>query len=407
MASFETLINDAVAKEDIPGCALIATNRDGTFEYSKSFGKTSIKPENTRPMQLDTIMWVASCTKLMTSLCAMQLVERGLVTLDEPVYKHIPELESFNVLKGFTDAGEPIEEKHKQPITLRTLLTHTSGLTYDGMHPNALAWLKYYKRGPSRSGKLLERFSIPLIFEPGESWAYGPSIDYAGLLVERISNQSLEEYMKANLWEPLGICDVTFFPSTRPDLKARMADMCERDAQTGKLKGEVSHVPYLDGEGKEVTSCMGGQGSFTCAAEYIKVLKAVLQEGEGKILSQASYDEFFKPQLGEGSKAMLNAVLQDDMANNAMGGLPQNLEKDWGLGGILLMADSPDGKKAGTMLWGGYPNLIWWVDRKTGLCGLYAGQVVPPGDPTVAALNRKFEAFMYEMLEKEKGEARL
>lgn len=95
-----------------------------------------------------------------------------------------------------------------------------------------------------------------------------------------------------------------------------------------------------------------------------------------------------------------------------MGGTSKSVKKDWGLGGILLTSDSPDGKKAGTMIWGGAPNLIWWCDRKTGLCGLYAGQVWPPGDAKVAVLNRKFEDAMYEQytkqLEKQgQGDARL
>jgi CubicO group peptidase (beta-lactamase class C family) len=348
----------------------------------------------------------------------MQLVERGKLTLDEPVYRIIPELEEFKVLTGFTEEGAPIEEKHKQPITLKKLLTHSSGLTYEGMHPKSLAYLKYHGKRPSQSGKLLERFSAtPLMFEPGESWTYGPGIDFAGLLVERISGMTLEDYMKENLWGPCGVKDVTFFPSTRPDLKARMADMSERTAE-GKVKHSDAPMPYLDGEGKEVRDCMGGQGSFTCAGEYVKVLKGVL---DGSVLSEESLNELFKPQLGDGSREMLNAVVQDDMvclppsfplpsplipsqltlqANNAMGGTPKHISKDYGLGGVVITSDTPDGKKAGTMFWGGYPNLIWWVDRETGLCGIYAGQVVPPGDPTVAALTRKWEEGVYRLFER-------
>ncbi|KAH7345876.1 beta-lactamase/transpeptidase-like protein [Pyrenochaeta sp. MPI-SDFR-AT-0127] len=396
MADFETQISNAIATKDIPGCVLVASNRDGGFRYAKSFGKTSMKEENAKPLQLDTVMWVASCTKLMTSLCAMQLVERGLVNLDEPVYKHIPELESFPVLKGFEEDGKPIEEKHTKPITLRLLLTHSSGLTYDATHPKALAWLSYHNRKPGTSGKLLERFDTPLMFEPGESWMYGPSIDYAGLLVERVTGLTLEAYMKKNLWEPLGIRDITFFPSSRPDMKARMADMSVRDG-TGKVRYTSAKMTYQDGNGKEVEDCMGGQGTFTTAEEYLKVIHALLTCDENeKILTKSSLEEFFKPQLGKGSSATLNAVLQDDMVNDAMGGTAKEIKKDWGLGGVLIMEDSPDGKRAGTMLWGGLPNLIWWVDRKTGLCGLYAGQVLPPGDAKCAALNRKFEEAMYE-----------
>ncbi|KAF1850833.1 beta-lactamase/transpeptidase-like protein, partial [Cucurbitaria berberidis CBS 394.84] len=395
MADFEKIIEQAIAAQEIPGCALVATNRDGSFKYAKAFGSTSLKEENAKPLGLDTIMWIASCTKLMTSLCAMQLVERGLVTLDEPVYKHIPELEKFTVLKGFEEDGKPIEEKHTKPITLRLLLTHASGLAYDGMLPQSLAWLKYHNRGFNKSGKLLDRFNSPLMFEPGESWMYGPGIDYAGLLIERVTGKRLDAYMEENLWGPLDVKDITFFLSSRPELKARMADMSARD-ESGKVKYTEERHLYQDETGNEVTDCMGGQGSFTSAEEYIKVVHALLTcDEDEKLLKKASLEEFFKPQLGEGSSAALNAFLQNDMMNNGMGGTSKEVKKDWGLGGILILQDAPDGKKAGTMIWGGLPNLIWWVDRKAGLCGLYAGQVVPPGDTKCAALHRTFEEEMY------------
>ncbi|XP_014554079.1 hypothetical protein COCVIDRAFT_105990 [Bipolaris victoriae FI3] len=405
MTDFEKAINDAIAAEEIPGCALSATNRDGTFTYSKAFGKASMKPDNNKPMQLDTIMWIASCTKLMTSISALQLVERGLVSLDDPVYKHLPELESRTVIKGFTDAGEPIEEKHTKPITLRNLLSHSSGLAYEFIHPVNQAWLKYHNRAPASSGNLVERFSYPLVFEPGESWAYGPGIDFAGLLIERISGQTLEDYMKANIWTPLGIKDMTFSLSSRPDLAARLADMSARNPSTGKVVDFSGPLPYVDGEGKEVTSHMGGQGVFASMEEYAKILKALLDADggkEGAVLKKESVDELCKAQLGDKSRETLTAALEDKAASNAMGGLPIGVPKDHALGGVLLTGDGPDGKKAGTMVWGGYPNLIWWVDRKTGLCGIYGAQVVPPGDATVSGLQRKFEAAMYERLAQEK-----
>jgi CubicO group peptidase (beta-lactamase class C family) len=273
-----------------------------------------MKEGSASPFGLDTVMWVASCTKLMTSICAMQLVEQGLVSLDEPVYKHIPELESFTIVKEIEDGtGKPIEEKHTVPMTLRHLLTHSSGLSYDAIHPKLIAWLAYHKRQPNGSGKLIERYNAPLVAEPGESWAYGPSIDYAGLLVERITGKSLEDYMKTNLWEPLGIKDMTFHLSKRPDLKQRLADMSIRNEE-GKMRHTDGRKLYQDSDGNEVADCLGGQGSFTCAEEYIKVLKAVLTADEDeKILKKSTVEEFFKPQLGEGSRAMLNTVLQDDM----------------------------------------------------------------------------------------------
>lgn len=410
MANFESAINNAIAAHDIPGCVLVASNRDGSFTYSNSFGSSSLKEGNERPIQLDTVMWVASCTKLMTSLCCMQLVEQGLVSLDEPVYKHIPELQSLKVLSGFDDNGAPIEANHTNPITLRLLLTHSSGLTYDSMHPQIMAWLQYHKQPLRTSGRLLERFNVPLVFEPGESWMYGCSTDYAGLLVERVTGQTLENYMRTNIWDPLGIKDMTFHLASRPDMKERMADMSVRDPATGKVRHTDTRMPYLDGEGKECSDDFGGQGVFTSAEEYLKVLKAVLTNDENeKLVKKETLDMFFAPQLGEASKKTLNAILQDDAMNNALGGTPKSITKDWGLGGILLDSDSPAGMKAGTMIWGGAPNLKWWCDRKTGLCGLFAGQVWPPGDAKVLAVNLKFEEGIYNMLAEhgKNGEPRL
>jgi CubicO group peptidase (beta-lactamase class C family) len=298
----------------------------------------------------------------MTSICALQLVERGLVTLDEPVYKHIPELKDFPVITGFKEDGTPIEEPHKNPITLRLLLTHSSGLVYEQLHPKTLAYRKFYGEHTSKvmSAKLLERFSCPLAFEPGTSWSYGSSLDYAGLLVERISGLSLEEFMRQNLWEPLGVKDMTFYLSKRPDMKARMADMSRRDDATGKVVKSDALQPYQQLSGEEVEDCMGGQGVFTSGSEYIKILHGVLTSDENeKILKKETVEMLFKPQLGAESAAMLNMVLQDTTVNNAMGGLPKEVRKDWGLGGLLIRIDTADGIKEGTLFWGGLPNLSW------------------------------------------------
>lgn len=283
------------------------------MKYAKSFGKTSTKPEHAKPFQLDTFMWMASFTKLMTSVCAMQLVEQGKVALDEPVYKHIPELASLPILTGIDEStGKPIEEENTTPITLRHLLTHTSGITYDILHPFTVAWLKYHKMPGGASGKLLERFAAPLIFAPGTGWAYGPSTDYAGLLVERVSGKRLEAYMQEHLWAPLGIKEASFHPSIRADLQGRLADMGARTPD-GRLTHFEGPFPWADGEGKEMEGDHGGHGSFSTAEEYGKFVHAVLTSDENeRLLKKSTVEELFKPQLGEESRAALNAVLQID-----------------------------------------------------------------------------------------------
>lgn len=275
-----------------------------------------MESENAKPLQTSSIMWIASCTKLMTSICALKLVEQGKLTLDDPVYTHIPELKHFKILETFDNNGKPVETQHKKPITLRTLLTHTSGLTYDSFHPKLLAWCAHHGRTPNTGTKLLKRFDSPLTFEPGESWFYGPSIDYAGLLIERVSGVTLEGFMRENLWEPLGIKDMTFKLSSRPDLVERMAAMSEREAGSSTVKYMGGKQFHQDTDGSEIEDCLGGQGVFTSPEEYFKVVKAVLTtEDDEKLLKKETLNEFFKPQLGEGSATALNGLLQDDFVS--------------------------------------------------------------------------------------------
>lgn len=403
MADFEQAVEQAVAHTEIPGCVLQATNRDGSFTYNKCFGNRSVDPDGDRsPLNPSVIMWIASCTKLMTSICALQLVERGELSLDDPVYNHIPELKDHPVLKGFSDEdGSPMEEPHSKPITLRSLLTHSSGFSYDGMHPTLLKYNEVKGRKPSQSGKLLERFlSVPMLFNPGESWMYGPGIDFAGLLIERISGKTLQEFMDENLWTPLGIKDMTFHLSKRPDLKERLADMSQRDPSSGKVIPSTGQQIYQKADGSEIEDCMGGQGVFTSAEEYIKVLQALLtadQDGSKIFQMKETVELFFSKQLGQTAKTVLNMITQDPAINNAFGGVPSEIGKDWGLGGLVIDGDKGDGMREGTMLWGGLPNLIWSCDRKAGLVTLYAGQVVPPGDAKCAELTRKFQQGMYAL----------
>ncbi|KAF1957535.1 beta-lactamase/transpeptidase-like protein [Byssothecium circinans] len=407
MADFEKAIEEAITNGDIPGCVLVATNRDGSFTYNKAFGHSTLNPSKRQtPLALNSIMWTASCTKLQTSICLAQLVERGLLTYDAPIYTHIPELADFPILTGFREDGTPITTPHTKPITLRTLLHHTSGLVYHILSPLTAKWMAQAPRPPAGS-TVLDRYVAPMIFEPGEGWMYAPGIDFAGLLLERITGMTLEEYMRENLWTPLGITDMTFFPSTRPDLRERMADISFRQ-EDGKVGFREGGEMYY-GDAKERIVCMGGDGIFTSAPSYLKILHALLttttdSPTTATILKPETIQEFFRPQLNPTSREALELVLQDEWMNNAMGGTARGVGKDWGLGGLLITGDAPDGKKKGTMCWGGLPNLTWWADRETGVCGLWAAQLLPTGDGKVAALARGFERGIYELLGEGKKE---
>ncbi|KAJ4302849.1 hypothetical protein N0V90_001740 [Kalmusia sp. IMI 367209] len=395
---FEQIIEKACTDREIPGAVLLATNRDGSFTYSKAFGKASLREDGEQPpMRPETVSKdPASCTKLITSLATLHLVSTHNFTLDDPtlVYTHIPELKSYSIIQP-----DGTTKPHESPITLRQLLTHTSGLTYDMMSRHLIAWGQQNNKAPQRGGTVLGRHDHPLTFEPGASWMYGGNLDFAGLFVERVSGVSLSSYVQQHICEPLGIKDMAFHLSKRADLKARLSDISYRDLDSGKVEYKDERVSYQTPDREEVEGCLGGEGLLATPGEYIKVLRAVLNADE-RILPASFVDEFFSPQLTDAQADALNALLQLDLPNDAMCGTNKSVRKNWGLGGMLLQADDhAGGRKEGTMVWGGLPMLAWFVDRKTGLCGLFSTQVLPTGDKKSAELARTFENGVYALYE--------
>lgn len=268
------------------------------------------------------------------------------------------------------------------------------------MNPLLIAWGEQNGKLPQRGGSVLTRYDHPLSFEPGSIWMYGPGLDYAGLLIERVSGFTLGEYMQQHFFEPLEIKDMTFHLSKKPEMKERLADMSYRDVSTGKVEYRNERVNYHNIAGEEVEGCLGGEGLLATPEEYMKILRALLNE-DTRILPADLVDEFFSPQMNDAQAGVLNAILQNDMANDSMCGTNKSIRKNWGLGGMILQGDDhAGGRKEGTMVWGGLPMLVWFIDRKTELCGLFATQVLPTADKKSSALARAFEDGVYALYEK-------
>ncbi|KAI1341142.1 beta-lactamase/transpeptidase-like protein [Xylariaceae sp. FL0016] len=408
MRPFEQAIEAACAAEEIPGAVLLASDRNGSFHYARAFGKRSVRPgADQSPLDVDSVMWIASCTKVVTALAALQCVERGLLSLDGPVYDVLPELRHLPVLTRFEpqnddDGGgggnKPVLVPHRRPLTLRHLLTHASGLAYDETHPKLLAWHAWHRSAPGRAARVEARYGYPLVFEPGEGWCYGAGVDWAGVAVERASGGvSLQRYCEENIFGPVGARDIVFssYMYSRPDLAARVVDMSKRDP------GDARRVIRSNARAQhnERGGCFGGLGLFASPGAFMRVLRGLLRsDGDGVLLSREGVEEFFRPCLSERSKAALNKVVAEEEARRGMGNLPASVSKDWGLGGIVNEGDVPGGRRAGSMTWTGLPNLAWFVDRKAGVCGLYAGQLYPPADPKATELCGEFEKGIYEMI---------
>ena len=287
----------------------------------------------------------------------MQLVERGLIQLDDDVSQYIPELADQPIFEGFSTRGEPILKPHLNNLTFKHLLTHSAGALYSSMNPDLQ---KYIEANGLQSdpATVAGNFSYPLVYEPGTSWNYSTSIDWAGLVIERITGINLETHMKQSIFSPLGIISISFFPSpsTIPSYTSRRAGMTTRDPATGKLH------PSAGAFSDKAEHCFGGHGAFLDVTDYAKVLESLMKNDE-RILSKASVEEMFRPQLTARSKEALNkAIRVPEKVLQYVGDLPAEVEYDWGIGGILTCTDEVEGerrRRKGTLIWSGMPNLYW------------------------------------------------
>lgn len=336
----------------------------------------------------------------------MQLVERGLLNLDDDIaHTVLPELKGVQILTKMTDEG-PILKPAKNKITLRNLLTHSSGIAYEFSHPKMFAWRQWSNqqakknkakkqsvasaaayRAPfkTRSVDPAVAYLVPLLFEPDEGgWTYGYSIDWVGVAVSRVSGLSLGEYMEKNIWTPLGMMSTTFHLEDRPDLLSRMASMTSRNGE-GKLERGGMIDPFRLGVKES-----GGGGAFSTANDYTKFLIAILQN-DGKLFkSRDTIPYMMSPHLKD--PAHLAAVHANPMSYGLTGNLPQDTKLNYALGGITnLTRVSTTGRAEGSMQWSGLPNLFWWINPKDGICGCYFGQILPPGDVPSFLMYEEFE----------------
>ncbi|KAG4035560.1 hypothetical protein MFRU_001g03290 [Monilinia fructicola] len=403
MSKFESTIEEACRTREIPGAIVVGGDSLGKFYYAKAFGSQSLD-EPSAPMNLDSVMWFASCTKLFTTIAAMQCVERGLLSLDGDICEVLPEFKGVQILTGFDkESGKPVLIDNHKTITLRHLLTHSSGLSYDVFDPLLSRYQEYIKKSPAKStgrqSLVKDLFKFPLLFAPGESWSYGVGIDWAGQMVERVNhNISLEEYLRKNVWGPLGIENITFHPVQHPDILSKLIAMSTREGGVNKYgttdnpEGKAKYTSKVIFD-PGTQDCHGGAGTFGSPIEYFKCLQSICAN-DGKLLKSETIDEMFRPQLSEASRKGLMETLSTPEINDGMGAFPMGLKADWGLGGIMNLEDI-GGRSKGSIAWGGYPNLHWWIDRKSGICGMWGSQLEPFGDPKINRLFRTFEEEIY------------
>lgn len=341
-----------------PGAVVAAVNRSGSFYYANAFGKDVCSSEGTS-LDLSSIMAIASMTKLLTSIAALQLVEKKAINPDTDVSALIPTLGDQDILYGWDESGRPLTHKRTNAITLQSLLTHSSGAGYDMSNAELARYTTHKGRTINSGATVNERFGYPLVFEPSTAWEYGTGIDWVGQLIERLTGQPLEVYMKDNIWEPLGIKRMSFWPSSIRGGKGRVK-MAVRDTGTGlpiPLK-----QPFLT-EG--VTECFGGQGIYASMEDYMKVLRSILAD-DGKLLNSESIALMFQSQLTAASRVYLQrSIFNTSPSSSFIGVYDNNRLYDWGFGGMLALENEASGKRKDTLFWSGKPNLFWVSHKRS------------------------------------------
>ncbi len=353
------VINGDIEKGRLPG-AVIAIARKGKLVYYETFG--SRDKANNVAMTKDTIFNIASMTKPMVALAALQLHERGKLLIDDPLSKYFPKFAQMEVAE-LNAAGDTITAKvpAKQPITLRHLMMHTSGLIYGSRGNTAVH--KLYPGSSSTAGAAMsgdefmdELAKLPLLNQPGAVWDYGFGLDVLGLVVEKVSGQKLSAYVEQNITKPLGMTDTAFY--IPPAKAARYAKAFPNDPDTGQPQAVN---PVLTQPLK--FDCGGGCLSST-VGDYMRFALALLNKGaygETRILGRKTAEYMLMNQLGPEVK---NLMVNTDATRADYGfGLGLSVRTEAGRGRVM--------GSVGDFSWPGASGANWWADPKEQLAVVF------------------------------------
>ncbi|MCP1847337.1 MULTISPECIES: serine hydrolase domain-containing protein [unclassified Bradyrhizobium] len=390
-AQIDQVLRQKSEAKEIPGVvAIAATGKDVIYEGA--FGKRDLSKSD--PMTADSVFWIASMTKAVTSAGAMQLVEQGKLSLDEPIGKLLPDLAAVQVLDGFDAKGEPQLRPAKKPITLRQLMTHTAGFAYDMWDGNLGKYLE--KTGtPGIITCLNAALKTPIMTDPGTRWEYGTNIDFVGKAVEAASGKKLDAYLRDNVFAPLGMSDTAFKISD--DMRKRLVGMHARGED-----GTLAAIPFELEQNPEFH--MGGGGLYSTAADYIKFCQMILNKGKGngnQVLKAETVATMGQNHIGELTVGKMTTALP--MYTNDVDLYP-DIVKKWGLSFLINTAKTPEGRSAGSLAWAGLANTYYWIDPSRDVCGVILTQLLPFADKHSLEAFAGFEKGIYAGLDAGSGQ---
>lgn len=380
----DAILKDASSGQiKVPGVVAMVTDRHSTV-YEGAAGYRNIATRTAATTS--DVFALFSMTKAITATAVLQLYEQGLLDLDAPAANYVPQIGKLQVLERFDENGDTVLRPPKRAITTRMLMSHTAGFGYDFFNHN-------YKRlaldhgHPSVISATKQALMSPLLFDPGEGWEYGSSLDWCGQIVEAITGNRLGEVFQSRIFEPLGITDTTFEPGDA--MRQHLTQIYTRDPKDSSLAPLQIELPAKP----EVH--MGGHGLYGTVEDYMRFIRMWLNDGRGEfaqVLKPETVQMAAKNQLGDRKLTPFTGVIPE-LANDAEFFPGQS--KSWALSFMVNDEDAPTGRPANSLGWAGLANLFYWIDRKNGCGGVWATQIFPFGDAVSFGAYMDFETAWY------------
>jgi len=381
--AIDNVLREAVESGGVPQVAAIAADRDGVI-YAGAAGPRAAGEDD--PVTVDTLFRIMSMTKMPCTVAALQQMEQGKLDLDAPVTEYCPEFAEVQVMTGF-DGEAPILRPPARPVTVKHLITHTSGLGYWFWSERLVRWEKL-TGVPNVVAGSRASLTAPMLTDPGEEFVYGINTDWLGKVVEAVTGVGLDVAIKEGVTGPLGMDQTTFL----------MTDDQRPNSTPVHVKGEDgTWVAIGEVLNQQPDYWAGGHGLYGPPSDYIKFQRALLRGGEldgTRILQQATVDEAFRNQIGDlDFPAVLPAA--DPAASCAFQAGPGY---KWGYGLLLNTADIPGMRRAWSGAWAGLCNTQFWIDRTSGICGSIYSNFLPFVTPEAVTLYNDFERALYASL---------
>ncbi|KAJ2925358.1 hypothetical protein H1R20_g11784, partial [Candolleomyces eurysporus] len=402
--SLDDLVTQFQAEKKLPGFGITVTSIDEELYASAGGFRVHDDPES-GAVTPDSLFWICSMTKLITALAGLVLIEQGKLNFDDPVTKYLPQFKDLVVLEGLMTTPTPTPRPAQGVPTILHLFTHGSGSTYFAKVPDLIYALgkgyTFEQTGGREQAQaeflehIKEGYSgIPLAADPGISFSYGYSSDILGIIIARVTGQSLADFCEQYIFKPIGI-ETTF--RLTPELRARLIELSFRNEDRSISRFE-DRFPLIQRYPKEVFLDLGGIGSYSTLPDYAALLRHLLRIEAGKdvphpILKQETVKSLFKPQLTEAGTIALAAVVSIWDTNTARSGVNSST------GFALTTSDLPGKRKANSGFWGGWAGTLYSIDPTTGIAIVAGSQIVPTVDKGAVELFDTVEAIVYANLE--------